>query len=543
MDMVENEAAKGRPADARLELAQTDRVLLDLLRDGIAERSAIRNARGEARAQRPEDTKRARLEHTQQRLETILEEALGIPTINRALRDRDFDIPALREAGERGAWREVVTAINVVRPTAERQAEDQRRAAIAEATRAIVETRDGGQANDRGRWIEALEEQVRGSVGGKDPADAEAAKRLLEWAEAALSVVPEPVAIGARVALVDHAYGRREVGPDDQRSPIQVALRVLLKEDDSGRYTHPSHGEAETREQARRPRELNRIWADEGGATPHGERQVEELADASRPAEPTAEQGLFGRLRGYFRARQEAASPLRDVVGEDDGIPESLRRRYAIHVSDDRKTIELFEAGAKAPAITLDAKSISTPHDEGVVIADIIVLARDRGWQSLKVAGSAEFKDAVWFEASKAGLVAQHEPSSAVKAALAKWEAERPQNEIQQAPSSPSQATSAGKDLARAFAEKSPEERLADPRLRNAQLELMVGIRTAEKELKRPIAEMPDVAKALTAAVRQQLESGRAFDAPFVKPSPPKPVLREVAKPKIDPDMASWPRL
>ena len=198
-------------------------------------------------------------------------------------------------------------------------------------------------------------------------------------------------------------------------------------------------------------------------------------------------------------------------------MPDALKRRYAVHVSRDGQTIELFEAGAKAAAITLDAKSIRTSHNEGVAISDIILLARDRGWQALKVSGTAEFKDAVWLEASKAGLSVQHDPSSAARAALAKWDQERPANQIQQDGSARTreQGAQRGDELAQAFAAKSAEERLADPRLRNAQLELMIGIRTAEKELKRPIAEMPEVTQALTAAVPRTAGAGNDVRRPF----------------------------
>lgn len=83
---------------------------------------------------------------------------------------------------------------------------------------------------------------------------------------------------------------------------------------------------------------------------------------------------------------------------------------------------------------------------------------------------------------------------------------------------------------------------MADPRFRNAQLVLAIGIRSAEKELGRPIAEMPDVAKAMTAAIREQLAAGKVFDAPFVKPSQPTPVPRPVAAPRIEPERVASPR-
>ena len=516
-------------------LTQADRVLLDLLRDGIAERSAIRNARIEGRARTPEDTKRARLERSQERLEALFDEAVARPEINRALRDAGLDIEEVRAKADRAAWRDTVTAINAVRSPAERQADDQRREAVAEATRAIVEAHRSGVDDIKAAWVDVLERQVRASLSEQDRGEAAVAKRLVAWTEAALNLVPGPVAASARHALVEHAYG--EMGDSEGRA-MRRALQEVLAEDKTGRYVRPSDDRSGVPHERASERPPNRIWVDDTDPAPHGERQVQDFVDAAGPVEAPTDAGLLSRIRGYLGNRRTEAAPGQEGSGDEDGIPDSLKRRYAIHVSDDRRTIELFEAGAKAPAITLDAKSISTPHDEGAVIADIVLLARDRGWQSLKVTGTAEFKDAVWLEARKAGIVAQHEPSSAVKAALEKWERERPANRVQQAPAPPAEKGPRD-DLARAFAGKSPEERLADPRLRNAQLVLAVGIRTAEKELGRPVAEMPDVAKALTAAVREQLATGKVFDAPFVKPSPLAPMQRAASAPKIEADRIS----
>jgi hypothetical protein len=260
----------------------------------------------------------------------------------------------------------------------------------------------------------------------------------------------------------------------------------------------------------------NRIMAADAQAMPGAARQVEELADtpdASRAKQPDEPRAVWERLRGFVDRRPSPAAP--EPTNPADDLPEAFRKRYAVHVSDDRKTIQLFEKGAKVASITLDAKAIVTPHDSGAVIGDVIALARDRGWQALKVRGIAEFKDAIWFEASKLGLFVEHDPSASVRASFEKWDRERPANQVEQGqlPKGDGLAPPQAMDLATAFMTKSPEQRLADPRLRNAQLELMIGIRTAEKELRRPIAEMPEVAQALTAAIREQLVQGRAFEA------------------------------
>lgn len=296
-------------------------------------------------------------------------------------------------------------------------------------------------------------------------------------------------------------------------------------------------------------RNMNRVEGADEAETVASVRQVEEFAERlTGSAEDSPAQvpsGLMARLRGLVGGTRDGEVAGRPAGQDgDDEIPGALRQRYAIHVSDDRKSVSLFEPGAKMPAITLDAKSISTPHSEGVVVADVVALARDRGWQALKVAGTPEFKDALWLEASKAGLSVQHVPSAAVAAHFAKWQGQRPDSKVEQAPAPRPEGgpNRRGEELARAFGAKSAEERLADPNLRNAQLELMVGIRTAEKELGRKIGEMPDVLQALSATVRQQLADGRIFEAPFVKPDGQKRAAKPVQNPKIDADRIPPPR-
>lgn len=77
--------------------------------------------------------------------------------------------------------------------------------------------------------------------------------------------------------------------------------------------------------------------------------------------------------------------------------------------------------------------------------------------------------------------------------------------------------------LAQSFLDKTPEQRLADPRLRDAQLTLAIGFRTAEQQLGGPVAQLPDVADQLQRAVSRQLAAGHLFDTPVIKP-PQQPV-------------------
>jgi hypothetical protein len=561
--MAVDDKADGPSRNAVAVLNETDRALLEQMRERIAERSQIRRTPADGGVADRRETKRARLERNQEQLEELFDEAVARPAVARALKESGYDAADLRQAGLRDTWaRDVAPAISATQTTASRELDQQRRDAVAQAARAMIDLRLDNRTPSTDRWFDDLERSARASLGGERASEKQVAQRLVEWAEEAMSAVSDPVATTARTILIQHAFAAELTGEWQGQRRREPALRVALEHAGMSPGATPRGEElanadaplaaksrpATQRVEADGPEEPNRVFAPDDGESLPARRQIADLTEAARKAantQPATDPGLFGRLRGYWGAKAQAAPPDRTSQADDgEPLPDVLKRRYAVHVSRDGRMIELFEAGAKAPAITLDAKSISTKHNEGAVIADIILLARDRGWQTLKLSGTAEFKDAVWLEASKAGLVAQHEPSSAMRAAFVKWDQERPANEIQQAARTRGQEQAPRRDegLAQAFAAKSAEERLADPRLRNAQLELMIGIRTAEKELKRPIAQMPEVAQALAAAIREQLAQGRMFDAPFVIPEAPTRGAKQAATPRIEADRISPPR-
>jgi predicted transcriptional regulator len=540
---------------ADLILNASDRGLLDQLRAQIAERSHIRAAPADRASRERQETKRVRLDRNQNALEELLDEALTRPALARALSEAGHDLAELRQAGANGTWaRDVAPAVAAIHSPTLREQEQLRREMVARAALTMIDYGLDRSAPPPDPWIDELERGVRASFNGKRVSDQDVAERLIGWAMEAMSAVSEPVAVTARTMLIERAFEAELTEEKSGRQRLVPALRIALEQAGIKSVTVTS-GEPSTERagtiglDAERPnsederqgqRETNRIFASDEGESVPARRQIAELADLAQSSSDlpsVTKPGLFVRLREIWAAKRQGDVPA--PVGPNDGdasLPDALKRRYAVHISPDGRTIELFEMGAKTPAIVLDAKSISTKHDNGAVIADIVSLARDRGWQSLKIAGTPEFKDAVWLEARKAGLVVQHEPSNAIRAAFAKWDQDRPANQLQPAAPSHTEERAPRRDekLAQLFADRTAEQRLADPRLRNAQLELMIGFRTAEKELKRPIAEMPEVAKALTAAIREQLAQGRVFDVPFVKPEAQKRAPRPVANPRIE---------
>ena len=505
-----------------------------------------------------------KIDVNQDRLNEALESVLKSPSLSSAFTKAGYDPDELRSLGKDGAWdSDVADVIYFVGSGLNRHEVAARQEAASQQVTAMEQAGVDQRPSTADRLVTEFEGQVRADIAGGDRIDeSEVASRLVDRVEQVIAMAPEPIADQLRQALMRRAF---EAELDGDGAPVprdrlgsELGM-ILAGDDEDGRSPIPTRDrraesdleaaeEARSRQEKRRHEGSNRIEASDGASSEQSAGQVREFVELiAEPASRATEAhgvGFLGRLRGMLRPGDTKTTTSAVAADDDATIPEALRRRYGVHVSDDQKKIELFESGAKVASITLDARSISTSHNEGVVIADVVALARDRGWQTLKVDGTAEFKDAVWLEANKVGLAVNHHPSSATQATYKKWDRERPDNKVQQAPGAQSDGVTrpARQDLAALFADKNPEDRLADPRLRNAQLELMIGIRTAEKELGKTIGEMPDVQKALTAAVGQRLANGKVFDPPFVKPEQTRPAARQVVNPTIEADKIPAPR-
>lgn len=88
-------------------------------------------------------------------------------------------------------------------------------------------------------------------------------------------------------------------------------------------------------------------------------------------------------------------------------------------------------------------------------------------------------------------------------------------------------------DIGDEFLAADVQTRLADPRLRNAQLQLQVGLRVAEREAGRSINEMPELAAKLVATVSEQLRAGKVFEAPRIIPDQGNEQSPEIKPPTL----------
>lgn len=237
------------------------------------------------------------------------------------------------------------------------------------------------------------------------------------------------------------------------------------------------------------------------------------------------------RVTARFRQETEKQREAAEVFGE------SVTKRYLV-VNEERNKVALYEQGSKTPAITIDKHKISTQHDGGVAVQDAVKLAIDRGWTSLKIEGTQEFKDAVWLEAKKYDLKVGHKPSDVVRAEFDKWRESnelRPlpassidkpaqrQAESQQRPSSAEEAPQ--RDLAREFVSKTPEQRLKDPDLRNAELTAQAAKRLAGEKFGVNDPRLKVALAKVDKLVSDQLGQGHKFTTP-------KMVTQTIAQPK-----------
>lgn len=112
---------------------------------------------------------------------------------------------------------------------------------------------------------------------------------------------------------------------------------------------------------------------------------------------------------GPDRARKGETRPRSTLKGD---IPPALLDRYLIE-RDRKGRPEAFfrDPRATAPAFRDHGRRLSTPHAYPDTIADMLKVARHRGWTRLKVEGDEVFRRDVWIQARAQGLeVAGYRP-------------------------------------------------------------------------------------------------------------------------------------
>ncbi len=126
-------------------------------------------------------------------------------------------------------------------------------------------------------------------------------------------------------------------------------------------------------------------------------------------------------------SRAESSSPLPEKPGED---PKAARARMLLEGLDKQylKADDRYHFRDKTRDVAFEArdKKLITQHDTPAVVGSMIDLAEAKGWSSLKLTGSKEFRQEAWLQASLRDLdVSGYQPTKLDRARLEEVRAER----------------------------------------------------------------------------------------------------------------------
>ena len=154
---------------------------------------------------------------------------------------------------------------------------------------------------------------------------------------------------------------------------------------------------------------------------------VQQTPSASVPERPTLEQ-----------EKTEANTGL------DYDVPKHLKSRMVV-VETQRFRVAGYEMGAHSLRYTAPdnpktvlfedkGKTIQTARDDKQTIQDMLDVAKAKGWDSIKISGSQEFKRKMWLEAESRGIATKgYKPSPEDLAILENRREERATNNIAEA--------------------------------------------------------------------------------------------------------------
>lgn len=157
--------------------------------------------------------------------------------------------------------------------------------------------------------------------------------------------------------------------------------------------------------------------------TPTTELEIEEPGEAkNEPERPAPEQekpntGLDYEVPEHLRSRMVALDTQRFRLMNHEMGAHLLR--YT--APDNPKTVLFEDKG----------KSIHTAKDDKQTIQDMLDVAKAKGWDSIKISGSQEFKQQMWLEAESRGITTKgYKPSPEDLAILERRREERATNSI-----------------------------------------------------------------------------------------------------------------
>lgn len=126
--------------------------------------------------------------------------------------------------------------------------------------------------------------------------------------------------------------------------------------------------------------------------------------------------------------------------GTDDAeyiVPNAIRNRYlsvAVNKHTDSPMVKFYERENPASVAFEDRgdKGLHTSKSDKDTVNAMLDMAQSKGWESIKLKGSAEFKREAWMEAQMRGIKTKgYEPSEKDKLELQARQAERTNNQIE----------------------------------------------------------------------------------------------------------------
>lgn len=253
---------------------------------------------------------------------------------------------------------------------------------------------------------------------------------------------------------------------------------------------------------------------------------AEPFLDESQPIRPAINESPPERSApapeaGPTAKETQAPAPEKEKSGEpsiDDRKSERLRmllegleKQYL--KADDKYH---FRDRGREVAFAAEDKRILTQHDSAQVVASMVDLAEARGWTSLKVTGTDEFKREAWLQASLRDFeVSGYRPTKLDKARLEELRAERGPSANEPAPNVVEKSEAARRPKAQTPFDPSTGPKQSEPRVDLTRGEAQV-VRTLEAAM-RSRGDSPDAIAQARELASEQLRSSRVHVGKLVE--------------------------
>lgn len=155
-----------------------------------------------------------------------------------------------------------------------------------------------------------------------------------------------------------------------------------------------------------------------------GETLATAARSASRPAarpaanEPPIREATGAELAGGMLRRQRAATAEEPVQAERRGLfqrrpaqaaePDAVAKLHGLYTADKRSTrVYYADYQQKSEVMRANAARITTKLDDRQTVGAMLDLAQSRGWETVKLRGTEDFRREVWVQAQVRGMATE----------------------------------------------------------------------------------------------------------------------------------------